>query len=31
VEASNGRRWEIGGERESRRGEEREALGYTTM
>jgi len=28
VEASDGRRWEIRGERESRRREEREALGF---
>ena len=31
LEAWDGRRWEIGRERESRRREEREALGYTTV
>jgi len=31
LEALDGRRWEIGGERGSRRREERDALGYTTV
>jgi len=31
LEALNGRIWEIGGERGSRRREERDALGYATV